>query len=74
MVPNAGTDLSNFTLPTNYRLKINSGNKWTGSIDEEIITFDNIDYAPKIEEIVNENEIIVSPPYAENNIVKSFTN
>jgi len=74
LVPNAGTDLSNFTLPTNYRLKIKSGNKWTGSIDEEIITFDNIDYAPKIEEIVNENEIIVSPPYAENNIVKSFTN
>lgn len=73
LVPNAGTDLSNFTLPTNYRLKIKSGNKWTGSIDEEIITFDNIDYAPKIEEIVNENEIIVSPPYVENNIVKSFT-
>ena len=74
LVPNAGTDLSNFTLPTNYRLKIKSGNKWTGSIDEEIITFDNIDYAPKIEEIVNENEIIVSPPYEENNIVNSFTN
>jgi|TARA_B100001093_G_scaffold55836_1_gene47320 hypothetical protein len=74
LVPNAGTDLSNFTLPTNYRLKIKSGNKWTGSIDEEIITFDNINYAPKIKEIVNENEIIVSPPYAENNIVTSFTN
>jgi len=73
LVPTEGTDLSNFTLPTNYRLKIKSGNKWTGSIDEEIITFDNIDYAPKIEEVVNENEIIVSPPYEENNVVKSFT-
>jgi len=74
LVPNEGTDLSNFTLPTNYRLKVKTGNKWTGSIDEEIIRFDNIDYAPKIEEVVNENEIIVSPPYEENNIVKSFTN
>lgn len=74
LVPTEGTDLSNFTLPTNYRLKIKSGNKWTGSIDEEIIRFDNIDYAPKIEDVVNENEIIVSPPYEENNVVKSFTN
>jgi hypothetical protein len=74
LVPNEGTDLSNFTLPTNYRLKVKTGNKWTGSIDEEIIRFDNIDYAPVIEEVVNENEIIVSPPYEENNIVKSFTN
>jgi len=74
LVPIAGTNLSNFTIPTSYRLKVNSGNKWTGSIEGQTISFDNITYSPTIDEIVNENEIIVSPPYSENNIVASFTN
>jgi len=74
LVPIAGTNLSNFTIPTSYRLKVNSGNKWTGSIEGQTISFDNITYSPTIDEVVNETEIIVSPPYSENNIVKSFTN
>ena len=74
LVPLAGSNVSDFILPTSYRLKVNSGNKWTGSVEGEKITFDNITYSPTIEEIVNETEIIVSPPYAEDNIVTSFTN
>jgi hypothetical protein len=74
LVPIAGTNLSNFTIPTSYRLKVNSGNKWTGSIEGQTISFDNITYSPTIDEVVNETEIIVSPPYSENNIVASFTN
>ena len=74
LVPLAGSNLSDFILPTSYRLKVNSGNKWTGSVEGEKITFDNITYSPTIEEIVNETEIVVSPPYVENNIVTSFTN
>ena len=74
LVPLAGSNLSDFILPTSYRLKINSGNKWTGSVEGEKLLFDNITYSPIVEEIVNETEIIVSPPYTENNIVTSFTN
>ena len=74
LVPLAGSNISDFILPTSYRLKVNSGNKWTGSVEGEKITFDNITYSPTIEEIVNETEIVVSPPYVENNIVTSFTN
>ena len=74
LVPLAGSNVSDFILPTSYRLKVNSGNKWTGSVEGEKITFDNITYSPIIEEVVNETEIIVSPPYAEDNIVTSFTN
>ena len=74
LVPLAGSNISDFILPTSYRLKINSGNKWTGSVEGEKLSFDNITYSPIVEEIVNETEIIVSPPYAENNIVTSFTN
>ena len=74
LVPNENTNLSNFSLPANYRLNVNSGNKWTGSIVGETITFDDITYSPIVDEVVSETEIIVSPPYTENNIVKSFTN
>ena len=74
LVPTENTNLSNFSLPTSYRLRVNSGNKWTGSIAGQTITFDNISYSPTINDVVNETELIVSPPYTENNLVKSFTN
>jgi hypothetical protein len=74
LVPTENTILTNFSLPTSYRLRVNAGNKWTGSIEGQTITFDNITYSPIISEVVNETEIIVSPPYTENNLVKSFTN
>ena len=74
LVPTQNTNLSNFTLPTSYRLKVNSGNKWTGSIEGQIISFDNITYSPTIDEVVNETEIIVSPPYSVNNLVQPFIN
>jgi len=72
LVPNENINLSNFTLPTSYRLVFASGSKWTGSAEGQTITFDNISYSPTINDVVNETEIIVSPPYTENNIVKSF--
>ena len=74
LVPTQNTNLSNFTLPTSYRLRVNSGNNWTGSVAGQTITFDNISYSPTIDDVVNETELIVSPPYTENNLVKSFTN
>ena len=74
LVPNENVNLSDFTLPTSYRLKVASGNGWTGSMDNQIVSFDNLNYSPRISEVVNETELIVSPPYSENNIVKSFNN
>ena len=74
LVPNENVNLSDFTLPTSYRLKVASGNGWTGSMDNQIVSFDNLNYSPRITEVVNETELIVSPPYSENNIVKSFNN
>jgi len=74
LVPIENTNLSNFTLPTSYRLSVNSGNNWTGSIEGQTITFDNINYSPVVNEVVNETELIVSPPYTVNNLVKPFTN
>ena len=74
LVPIENTNLSNFSLPTSYRLKIKTGNNWTGSIEGDPINFDNINYNPIVEEVVNETELIVTPPYSENGLVKSLTN
>src|SRR6056300_1669699 len=41
LVPNENINLSNFSLPTSYRLRVNGGNNWTGSIAGQTITFDN---------------------------------
>ena len=73
LVPNENINLSNFSLPTSYRLRVNTGDNWTGSVEGQTISFDNINYSPTIDEVVNKTEIVVSPPYTENNLVKSFT-
>ena len=73
LVPVENTNLSNFSLPTSYRLKVKTGDNWTGSIEGDPITFDNIDYNPIVEEVINKTEIIVTPPYSEGGLVKSFT-
>jgi hypothetical protein len=38
LTPTAGTDLSLFSTPTNYKLKITDNGSWTSSIDENNIT------------------------------------
>lgn len=72
LVPNEETSLTNFSLPTSYRLTIDSGSFWTGSVKGQQINFDNLNYSPIVDDIVNDVEIVVSPPYTENNLVKSF--
>lgn len=72
LVPNEETSLTNFSLPTSYRLKIDSGSFWTGSVKGQQINFDEINYSPIVDDIVNDVELVVSPPYTENNLVKSF--
>ena len=74
LAPTAGTKLTEFSLPTSYRLNVSNGSNWTGSIDGNSIKFDNIDYNPTVLDVVSETEVIVSPPYAPNGIVAPFSN
>jgi hypothetical protein len=74
LVPNENAKLTGFTLPTSYRLNVASGDNWTGSIVGQTITLDNLNYSSVIDDIVSDTEIIVTTPYTQNGIVKSFTN
>jgi hypothetical protein len=74
LIPNENTRLADFSLPTAYRLRVDSGNFWTGSIINQPLTFPGLTYNPIVTDIISKNEIIVSPPYTEGGIVKSFSN
>jgi len=74
LAPSENQNLSNFSLPTSYRLNIDSGDKWTGSIVGQPINFTNLNYTPIVDDVVNGTELIVSPPYTENDLAKSFNN
>ena len=73
LIPIENTQLSNFSLPTSYRLKVTDDTYWTGSSIGQQIQFDGLDYLPTITDIVNKEEILVSPPYSESDLVKSFS-
>ena len=73
LVPTAGTPLADFSLPTSYRLNVNTGNNWTGSIKGQSISFDDIGYTTIVDDIISETEVIVSPPYTVNGIVEPFS-
>ena len=74
LVPIENAKLTGFSLPTSYRLNIASGDNWTGSVVGQTITLDNLNYSSVINDIVSDTEIIVTTPYSQNGIVKSFTN
>ena len=74
LIPNENTRLADFSLPTAYRLRVDSGNFWTGSIINQPLTFPGLTYNPIVTDIISKNEIIVSPPYTEGGLVKSFSN
>ena len=73
LVPTENSQLSNFSLPTSYRLKVDDTTYWTGSAVGQTIQFDGLNYSPTITDIVNKEEVLVSPPYAESDLVKSFS-
>ena len=74
LVPTENSKLTGFSLPTSYRLNIASGDNWTGSVVGQTITVDSLNYSSIIDDIVSDTEIIVTTPYSQNGIVKSFTN
>ena len=72
LVPNAGSKLSNFSLPTSYRITVDDENYWTGSVVGQTLTLPNISYTTVVQDVVSKTELVVDPPYAPNNIVSSF--
>jgi hypothetical protein len=72
--PVGGTNLQNYTLPTNYRIIINDDSNWTGSVTNQVIDFPTIGYSATIDDVVNSKEVLVGTPYAFNNEVTIFDN
>jgi hypothetical protein len=73
LIPTENTQLSNFSLPTSYRLKVTDDTYWTGSALGQQIEFSGLNYSPTITDIVNKDEVLVSPPYSESDLVKPFS-
>ena len=77
LVPIAGTNLNQYTLPTSYLLKITDigdYSAWTGSVVGNTISVPSINYTTNAQEVINKTELIVTTPYTENGLVSSFTN
>ena len=77
LLPNAGANLSQYTLPTSYLLKItDTGNfsAWTGSVVGNEISIPSLNYTTTAQEVINKTELVVTTPYTQNGLVSSFTN
>jgi len=74
VTPPAGQPLTNYTLPTFYKLTINDNTNWTGSVVGTYLNFNDLNYTPLVNNIINNKEILVSTPYTEGGVVASFDN
>jgi hypothetical protein len=77
LFPINGTNLSQYTLPTSYLLKItDNGNfsAWTGSVIGNQINIPSLNYTTTAQEIINKTELVVTTPYTQNGLVSSFSN
>ena len=71
-VPVYGTDLSNWTAGTLYKLKITDGSNFTSSITDNTIEVPSLGYSAVVKEVLNNKEVLVYTPYTINNIVSNF--
>ena len=74
ITPPNGQPLSNYTLPTFYKLTINDNTNWTGSVVGTYLNFNDLNYTPLVDTIINNKEILVSTPYTQGGVVSSFDN
>ena len=73
-IPDTGSDFSNWTSPSRYRIKLQEGNNFTQSMDENTtLVVDSLGYSSSVLEVLNEDEMIVRKPYLVDNIVQSFS-
>ena len=73
VTPSEGQSLTNYTLPTYYKLTTNGDTFWTGSVVGTNLELTDLNYNPLVNEVINSNELLVSTPYTINGIVSSFT-
>jgi hypothetical protein len=74
ITPQSGQKLSDYTLPTLYRLTLQDNTNWTGSVLNTRLSVPGLNYNPLITQIVTNKEVLTSDPYTINGIVESFDN
>jgi len=73
IVPVAGTYISDYKLPTSYKLTTTDNTTWTGSMVGSSIELTDLGYTATISDVINKNEILVTQPYTLDGIVESFS-
>tara|TARA_B100001939_G_scaffold28142_1_gene22416 strand:- start:1042 stop:4809 length:3768 start_codon:yes stop_codon:yes gene_type:complete len=72
-VPDTGSDFSTWTAPSQYRIKLQEGNKFTQSMEENTtLQIPSLGYSSSVLEVVNADEMLVRKPYLINNVVHEF--
>ena len=72
-VPDSGSDFSTWTAPSQYRIKLEEGNKFTQSMEENTtLQIPSLGYSSSVLEVVNADEMLVRKPFLINNIVHEF--
>ena len=74
IVPVEATSISDFKLPTSYKLTTTDNTAWTGSMVGSAIELTDLGYTATISDVLNKNEILVTQPYSQNGLVSSFSN
>lgn len=74
LVPNAGTPITNFSLPTSYLLTIADNSNWSSSIIGNNIILPNLGVELQSSDVLTNKQLIVSTPYTVNGIVQPFFN
>ena len=72
LAPGENAKLSEFSLPSTYLLRIKDNTAWTGSIVGSPLTIGELGYSTIVDEVLNKTDIIVTTPYTEGGLVKSF--
>jgi hypothetical protein len=74
IVPIEATSISDFKLPTSYKLTTTDGSTWTGSMVGSNIELTNLGFTAVVSDVINKNELLVTQPYTQNGLVASFPN
>ena len=72
-VPDSGSDFSTWTTPSQYRIKLEEGNKFTQSMEENTtLQIPSLGYSSSVLEVINKDEMLVRKPLLINNKVHEF--
>jgi hypothetical protein len=74
IVPNAGTRLTDFSLPTSYLLTIADNSNWTASVVGNPIVLPNLAVQLQSSDVITNKQLTVTTPYTVNGIVQPFFN